>query len=177
MDDANLKELLCDTSSRQFWIKPWGSRDFPDQPDAQPSTLFFAAPQLEITFAKSKNPPSIQEGDLFLVYHVRMAHMDAPKLVCVTEAITTASYATAEQLRKETWRTKWPWHMDARNLTPEYGSKWSRYSLNPFRLAKEFNVLNPSDKITLGAINFGATKLRIREDFARFLLNGIIELR
>ena len=177
MDDANLEELLCDTSSRQFWIKPWGSRDFPDQPDAQPGTQFFAAPQIEITFAKTKNPPSLQEGDLFLVYHVRMAHMDAPRLVCVTEANTAPTYATAEQLRKEAWRTKWPWYIHARNLTPEYGSKWSRYSLNPFRLAKDYNNLNPSDKVTLGAINFGATKLQIREGFARFLLNAIIKLR
>lgn len=176
MDDANLKELLSDSSKRQFWIKPWGSRDFPNQPDAQPGTQFFAARQLEITFAKSKNPPTIQQEDIFLVYHVRMAHMDAPKLVCVTEANSTPSYATTDQRQKEAWRAKWPWYIYARNLTPAYGSKWSRYSLNPFRLAKEYNLLNPSDKVTLGAINFGATKLRIREGFARFLLNEIIEL-
>ena len=97
---SNLKELLCDTSSGQFWIKPWGSRDFPDQPDAQPGTQFVAAPQVEITFAKSKNPPSIQEGDMFLIYHVRMAHMDAPKFVCVTEANSTPSYATAEPAKR-----------------------------------------------------------------------------
>jgi hypothetical protein len=120
MDDANLKELLRDTSNRLFWLKPWGSRDFPDQPDAQPGTQFFAAPQLQITFAKSKNAPSIQEGDIFLVYHVRMPPMDAPKLVCVTEATSTPSYPTTEQLRKQLWRTKWPWYVRARNLTPTY---------------------------------------------------------
>ena len=58
----------------------------------------------------------------------------------------------------------------ARNLTPIYGSKWSKYSLNPFRLAEEYNVVNPLDKVMLGAINFGATKLRIREVFAKFSL-------
>jgi hypothetical protein len=176
LDNGKLTDLLRDTANRQFWIKPWGSRDFPDQPDAKPGTQFFAASQLEITFSKSKNPPDINEGDIFLVYHVRMSHMDAPKLVCVTEACSSPSYATTEQLEKETWRPKWPWSIQARNLTPAYGSKWSRYSLNPFRMTKEFNAKNPSAKVTLGAINFGATKLRIREDFARFLLKEIIRL-
>lgn len=100
MDDANLKELLRHRSERQFWIKAWGSRDFPGQQDAQPGTQFFAAPQLEITFAKSKNPPSIQEGDIFLIYHVRMAHMDSPKLVCVTEASSSPAHATTRQTTK-----------------------------------------------------------------------------
>lgn len=177
MDDANLKELLRDASNRRFWIKPWGSRDFPEQPDARPGTQFFARPKLEITFSKSTNPPLIQEGDVLLVYHVRMAHMDAPKLVCVTSASSAPSHATAEQLQKGAWRKKWPWSIHARNLTPTYGSTWSKYSLNPFRLAKDYNILNPLDKVTLGAINFGATKLRIREGFAKFLLNEIIALR
>ena len=80
MDDVNLKRPLSDSSEPQFWIKPWGSRDFPEQPDAQPNTRFFASSQLEITFSNSRNAPFIQEGDILLVYHVRMPHMDAPKL-------------------------------------------------------------------------------------------------
>ncbi len=103
--------------------------------------------------------------------------MDAPKLVCVTEAKSTPSFATTAQLQKDAWRSKWPWNINARNLTPTYGSEWSRYSLNPFRLAKEYNLQNASDRVTLGAINFGATKLQIREGFAKFLLNQIIKLR
>lgn len=176
MDDNNLRELLRDTGKRQFWIKPWGSRHFPKHPSAQPGTQFFASPTLEIAFAKSKNPPSIQEGDIFLVYHIKMPHMESPKLVCVTEAGSSPSYATVEQFREEAWRKEYPWSINARNLTPTYGSKWASYSLNPFCLAKEYNLRNPSDKVTLGAINFGATKLRIREGFAKFLINQIIGL-
>jgi hypothetical protein len=177
MDDANLNEVLRDTSNRQFWLKPWGSSKFPEHPSAQPGTQFFADPKLEIAFAKTKNPPPVQERDIFLVYHIKMPHMEAPSLVCVTEAGTAPSYTTLEQIRNEEWRKKYPWSIYARNLTPTFGSKWSNYSLNPFSLAKEYNACNPSDKVMLGAINFGATKLRIREDFAKFLLNEIIGLR
>lgn len=63
------------------------------------------------------------------------------------------------------------------NLTPDYGSRWDDFSLNPFRLAKDYNARNPADRVTLGAINFGATKLRIKEAFAKFLLNEILRLR
>lgn len=85
--------------------------------------------------------------------------MESPKLVCVTEAGSSPSYATVEQFREEAWRKEYPWSINARNLTPAYGSNWANYSLNPFRLAKEYNARNPSDRVTLGAINFGATKL------------------
>lgn len=98
--------MLKDSSKRQFWIKPWGSRDFPEQPDAQPDTQFFASPQLEITFLKAGTHPQSKKEIFFLCITSECRHMDAPKLVCVTESNSTPAYATTEQLQKEAWRTR-----------------------------------------------------------------------
>src|SRR5947209_9978261 len=178
MDNANLDEVLKDTRERQFWIKPWGSRNYPNDPSAQPNTQFFAKPEIEIAFSKSKNPPSVEEGDIFIIYHIKMPHMAGGRLVCVTEAISSPTHTTIEQ--KETWRKDYPWSIYSRNLTSVYGSKWFNYSLDPFRLLEEYIAQNPTAKVTrsgntLGAINFGATKLWIQEPFARFLINEIIQ--
>jgi hypothetical protein len=55
MDNDSLQELLSETSERQFWLKPWGSRNYPDHPNALPGTQFFAKPELEIAFSKLRN--------------------------------------------------------------------------------------------------------------------------
>ena len=89
MDNDSLQELLSETSERQFWLKPWGSRNYPEHPSALPGTQFFAKPELEIAFSKTKKSPSVHLGDIFLVYHIKMPHMEAPKLVCITEAISS----------------------------------------------------------------------------------------
>jgi len=181
MDDANLKELLSHIGKRQFWIKPWGSSKFPGDASALPRTQFFAEPELEIAFAKSKNPPLVHEGDISLVYHINMPHMKGGSLVCVTEALSSPSLATPSEHEKP-WQKDYPWSIRSKNLTPEYGSKWFNYSLDPFRLVKEYAAQNPSANVTrsgrtLGAIKFGATKLWIQEGFAKFLINEIVVLK
>lgn len=180
MDDANLNEVLHDSSERQFWIKPWGSSKYPQDPSAEPGTQFFATNTLEIAFSKSKNPPPVRERDVFLVYHIKMPHMEGGRLVCITEALSSPAHATEEQ--KEPWRKDYPWSVYSKNLTPAYGSKWFNYSLDPFRLVAEYTAHNPSAKVTrsghtLGGINFGHTKLWIQEEFAKFLINKIIQLK
>ena len=179
MDDDNLREVLRDSSGRQFWIKPWGSPKYPNDISAQPRTQFFANPTIEIAFSETINPPSVNERDILLVYHIRMPHMQGGRLVCVTEALTSPTRFTLEQ--KEPWRRDYPWNIQSRNLTPTYGSRWFNYSLDPFRLVEEYTEQNPAAKVTrsgctLGAINFGATKLWIQEEFAQFLINEIIRL-
>lgn len=180
MDDANLIELLRRTGRRQFWLKPWGSRFYPEDASAQPGTQFFADPNLEIAFAKSKNPPPVQVGDVFIVYHIKMPHMAGGRLVCVTESLSSPTYDTAG--KGEPWRKDYPWSIYSKNLTPTYGSKWFNYSLDPFRLVDHYIRQNPTHKVTragytLGAINFGATKLWIQPNFAGYLINEIIQLK
>ncbi|HWT02301.1 MAG TPA: hypothetical protein VN256_18770 [Pyrinomonadaceae bacterium] len=180
MDDANLIELLSDASGRQYFIKPWGSHKYPQDPSAQPGTRFFAEPDIEIAFSKSKNAPPVRERDVFLIYHIKMPHMPGGRLVCITEALSSPTRATPEQ--KEPWRKDYPWSIQSKNLTPTYGSTWVNYSLDPFRLVKEYTAQNPPAKVTrggrtLGAINFGASRLWIQEEFAKFLINEIIQLK
>src|ERR1044072_5886348 len=179
MDDANLREVLSDSGERQFWIKPWGSSKYPNDISAQPGTQFFANPTLEIAYSETINPPPVNEKDILLVYHIRMPHMQGGRIVCVTEATTSPAHTNPAQ--KQPRRTDSPWSIYSRNLTPTCGSRWFDYSLDPFRLVEEYIAQNPSALVTrsgrtLGAINFGATKLWIQEEFAKFLINEIIRL-
>jgi hypothetical protein len=125
--------------------------------------------------------PPVQEGDILLVHLIRMRHMEGPRLVCVTEAASSPSFVTVEQLRKEPFRERWPWSIYAKNLTPTYGSKWSNYSLHPYHLADEYIRPHPSEKVTrpgktLQALKFGVTLLWVQEGFARFLISEILDL-
>jgi hypothetical protein len=94
----------------------------------------------------------------------------------VAETIASPVRATEEQMRVNPLYERWPWNIETRILTPIYGSQWSRYSLKTFALAGEYNDLYPKDEVNLGALKFGADKLRVSEGFAKFLINEILRL-
>ena len=71
---------------------------------------------------------------------------------------------------------RWPWNIEVRNLTPNYGAQWAKHSLKPFVLAKDYSELNPHDKVRLGSLNFGSDKLRLSPGFGKFLVSRIMEL-
>jgi hypothetical protein len=165
MDSETLNELLLTVGNRQFWIKPVG---IPDQePDER---RLYANETMRIEFAK--NPTGIMPGDILIVYRIKVS-----KVLYVGEALSQPFKASDEQIRKEPWRVRWPWIIEARNLTPIYGAQWAKHSLKPFMLAKEYNALNPHDTVKLGGLNFGSGKLRISPGFGKSLVNRIMQLR
>lgn len=184
MDNDSLNAFLQDTSKRQFWVKQWGVTVEPEprHESVREGSQYWANPKLTITFARSKNPPPVQEGDILLVHLITMPFTDGPRLVCIGEAISSPSFVTDEQLRKDPGSERWPWSIRIRNLAQEYSSKWSNYSLHPYRLADEYIKRNPSDKITrsgktLNTLKFGKTLLWVQEGFAKFVINEVLRLR
>jgi hypothetical protein len=65
------------------------------------------------------------------------------------------------------------WVVDTRNLTPTFGSRWREHKLKTFALSKEYNRLNPQDRVKVGRLQFGAP-VRTSQGFAKFLLEQII---
>jgi hypothetical protein len=164
MDNEPLSKLLQTMSYRQFWIKPVGNPDLPVD-----EHKLYSTPTIRIDFAT--NPVAVKTGDILIVYRIKVS-----KLLYVAEALSAPFNATDEEIKREPWRERWSWIIEARNLTPEYGGRWSKYSLKPFSLAKEYNQENPPDEAKIGGLKFGSDKLRISQDFGRFLVNKIMQL-
>jgi hypothetical protein len=164
MDNTSLSELLANTAGRQFWIKQWGDPERPADFELQSTS----DPEIPIDF--SQKPNSIKIGDVLIVHRIKLA-----KIMLVAEVLSEPYEATSEDFKKEYWRERWNWRVDTRNLTPDYGSQWNEHSLKTFALAKEYNEANPQDNVNIGRLNFGA-HVRISENFARFLINEIMQL-
>lgn len=83
--------------------------------------------------------------------------------------------ATAEELANDPRHARWVWVIDTKNLTPTFGARWREHRLKTFALSKEYNRLNPQDRVKVGRLQFGAP-VRISQGFAKFLLEQIVRL-
>ncbi len=164
MDNTALNELLANPAGRQFWIVLWGD---PERlPDEGP--LVFDEPEIEHWFPM--RPASIKVGDILFVHRI-----GAASLIFVAELASEARRATAEELANDPRHERWAWVVETKNLTPAFGSRWRDYRLKTFALNREYNELNPQDRVNIGRLQFGAP-VRISQGFARFLLERIIRL-
>lgn len=157
-----LDDLLLNPDERQFWIKPWG---LPGLPVDQGQQLF-NDPTIRIGF--SRNPKGVKVGDILIVYRIVVS-----ELIFVAETISPPSHVTDEEIMINPLFQRWPWQIETRNLTPSYGTHWSRYSLKPFDLVDKYNELYPQDQVNLGGIKRGSDKLLVSEGFGKFLIKKI----
>ncbi|MCW5959817.1 MAG: hypothetical protein KIS76_06605 [Pyrinomonadaceae bacterium] len=164
MDNANLNDLILNSDDRQFWLKPWGNPDRAPDEEEQ----FFTSSKLTIGF--SKQPNAVEIGDILIVHRIKIS-----KIMLVAEVISSVHHATDEKKKKNPLLNRWAWSVEAKNLTPEYGAQWFEHSLKTFALANEYNKNSP-DKVKLGSIQFGNDKLRIPEEFGKFVIKEIQRL-
>ena len=164
MDPTSLDKLLADTRKRQFWLKPIGfPKDHPDW-DVFESRKWTES-EIEIHFAKT--PAKIAVGAIIIAYRIHVS-----KLIFVAERLPMSEWSPADS-RSDYSRRRWPFYIKGHNLTPEYGSVWNQYSLQPFALAKEYKELHPEDPVHLGSIQRGNDKALISRGFAEFLIRQI----
>lgn len=165
MDNSNLNNLLLNLGERQFWIKPWGHPE--RSPDEEEQ--IFNSPTMTIGFARQPN--AVQVGDILLVHRIKVS-----MLMFVAEVISSPHQATDEEIRKNPLLERWKWSVEAQNLTPDFGAHWRNFSLKTFALADEFKKSNPNEQFTLGSINFGNDKVRVPENFGKFVVQEIMRL-
>jgi ABC-type arginine transport system ATPase subunit len=71
---------------------------------------------------------------------------------------------------------------DSNNLFPNFGLNWQQYHLNPFQLVQDFHRIAPGLPVTLagnyalGAINQGNDRIRLRPEFAFFVIGHVAAL-
>ena len=142
----------------RYFLKPIGSTD----------QLFDETRKLsdtiqEMYFSKRK-PNSVRPGDILICYGV-----GTTKLMGYFRVIS-------EPVLLPDKNTRWPWVVNAENLCSKYSSDWSLLNNTLSSVQASFG----SDKEltfvggkSLGALNFGADKIRLNEEFAHYIINLI----
>ena len=120
----------------------------------------------EMYFSK-RRPNSVKVGDILICYAVGPANL------------VSAFKVTSEPIHTGKKEDRWPWYVEAENLTPAFGKTWFAHNLHITTLAEEFLSTRKADAVTavggktLGALQFGADKIKITGEFGRFLIASI----
>ena len=145
----------------KFWIKPFGVTEDPIKEGQKFENL-----ELNIHFSKK---PKINIGDVLICYGVGIKKI-------------LSLYRVEELPREDPWEERWAWYVIGKNLTPNFGGEWWKYSLNPFNLVEEFKQINQNIAITnvggnsLGGLKFGSDKLLLKREFAEFIIEKVISI-
>lgn len=176
--DLNLISLIpTDVSINEFpknitfWIKPIGVTE-----DPIPIGRKFEQLEQKLNFS-TKKKPNVKIGDVLICYGV-----GAKQILSVYRVEELPEYETKEEIEKEPWLERWAWYVVGKNLTPNYGGEWWMHNLNAFELVKKFQDKNPDISITksggntLGGLKYGHDKLRLKREFAEFIIKKVIEI-
>lgn len=177
--ELTLTELLTPTNwtnqldnTIEYWFKPIGVSDKPVQEDR-----LFNSLTDELHFSKQR-PNGVKPNDILICYGV-----GSTKMLAVYRATSFPIRATDEEIEDEgDWLERWPWYVEAQNLTPNFGATWFQHNLYKNDLLDEYLQLYPDKPVTavgtqtLGALNFGKDKLKLDIDFAKFVINKILTI-
>ncbi|MEG0926789.1 phospholipase D family protein [Chryseobacterium sp.] len=144
-----------------FWLKPIGVTD-----DLVSLTQKFDLIDSDLHF--SKRPSGIKMGDIIVSYAV--GHLKILSISKVNSEI--------KNVNKE---SRWPFYIVGKNLTPNYGREWMKNNItisnqkNLFLSQTSFNI-TPSGKNTYGSLMQGADKLKITQEFGKYLLDKVFKI-
>lgn len=158
------------TNEPRYYLKPVGVSEDPIYKEHKRD---FSDLHQDLAFSK-KGTGAIQAGDIVITTAVGCGCL----LSCFT--ITgSPKEATHEEKLENPWKERWPWQIEGRNMTVEYGGSWWEYDLDRSVLLDEYLELYPDKAVTraggrtLGTINFGSDKVEITKEFAEFLISKI----
>lgn len=155
----------------EFWLKPIGVSDDPVTEDR-----LFDKLDDELNFSKLR-PNGVKPNDILIAYGV-----GTTKVLSIYSVTSFPISATTEEIEEDNWLERWPWYVEARNLTPNFGASWANHNLWINSLKDEYLTLNPRKAITavggqtLGALNYGKDKLKLSPDFAKFIIDKVIKI-
>lgn len=147
-------------SDKRFFIKPvgWSGQHF--------STDRTLSGDVETLHFSKRRPAAVRVGDVLICYAV-----GTTKLLGYFEVREEPIYSIAESDR-------WPWSVKAKNLCPNYSERWTAFDNTIFSIQASYNADMPITYVggkTLGALNFGADKIQLTEEFANHIIRIIEE--
>lgn len=143
----------------RFFLKPYGSVDdkIYDGDFSEEDKIYFS----------KRRPNSVRINDLLICYAV-----GSTKLISVFKVLS-------EPHNTGNKKDRWPWFVEVENLTPEYGKKWFESENTLAKISSAFLKSNKKEYLTfnggstLGAFQFGADKIRLKETFGKYLIDII----
>lgn len=145
-------------SNKRYFLKPVGYMESPYSENAKMNSDID-----NLCFSKRK-PRAVRVGDILICYAV-----GSTKLLGYFEVITEPAYSGNDDER-------WPWGVQAKNLCPAYSERWMSFDNRLGTVRNQFIDNTPityNGGKTLGALNFGADKIRLTERFAEHLIRII----
>jgi len=176
--DLKLTNLLSSSSwisqlndTIEFWLKPIGVTDNPVAENIQFNKL-----DDKLNFSKLR-PNGVKPNDILIAYGV-----GTTKILSIYSVTSFPISVTPEEIEEDKWLKRWPWYVEAHNLTPNFGSNWARHNLWINSLKDEYLATNPNEAITavggqtLGALNYGKDKLKLSPNFAKFIIDKVVAI-
>lgn len=118
-------------------------------------------------YFSKKRPSSVRIGDILIAYGVGSCK------------IIGAYRVESAPIFDEDNDPRWPWYVEAVCLTPSLSNhKWEHANLHVTRLANKYaenrhKPVTHNGGINLNGLNFGCDKIRLSEDYGRYLL-GVV---
>ncbi|MFL0198449.1 restriction endonuclease PLD domain-containing protein [Clostridium sp. WILCCON 0269] len=143
---------------KRFFLKPvgWLQKPF--------STMRTLSSSIETLHFSKRKPRAVRVGDILICYAVGTA-----KLLGYFEVLEEPT-----NLMSKTDR--WPWSVKAKNLCPYYSEKWVLFDNTISSIQDSYKYDMPityAGGKTLGALNFGADKIQLTEEFANHIISII----
>lgn len=120
----------------------------------------------ELYFSK-RRPNAVNIGDILICYAVGPA-----KLLSYFKVLSEPKHTGND-------KDRWPWYVKTQNLSPEFGKVWYNYELTLSMLQEAFLNEYPNEPVsyiggkTLGALQWGADKIRLNDKFGKYLIEQI----
>jgi HKD family nuclease len=142
-------------SDIRYFIKPvgWSDRPF--------STNRSLSNNIEKLHFSKRKPSAVRVGDILICYAV-----GTTKLLGYYEVIEEPVFLEGAD--------RWPWEVKAKNLSIDYSQRWNFFNNTISSILSTYDSTEPITFVggkSLGALNFGADKIRLTEEFAKHLIN------
>ena len=137
----------------RYILKPLGYSGHSYDGDGFPDRLNFA-----------RQPKSVNVDDILVAYSVSNGRL-------------VGYYKVTTEPAEDATRARWPWYVEGQNLSPKYSRDWKKNTLFLTDLEKSYlkeqsnGLITYRGGTTLGALNFGADKIRLDLGFAQYLID------
>lgn len=117
-----------------------------------------------------KRPASVRKDDILISYAV-----GAKKIISAFKVLSDAPIYSGND------EERWPWYVEVENMTPKFGKQWYTKDLYITSIAHKYvetfdlNITNNGGK-TLGALQWGADKICLDQNFGTYLLSMILDI-
>lgn len=154
----------------QYFLKPVGVSELPILLEDEQE---FIDLHENLHFSKKK-PKGVRKGDVLITVAVT-----AGSLLSYYKVTGGLQEVSQEEIAKDQWAKRWPWYMEGRNLSPQFGGEWWVHNIQRRDALNEFLTNYPGVPVTsaggftLGALNYGSDKIKITKEFGDFLISKI----